>query len=303
MKYQSPLPPLDDMGLFVAVVRAGGFTAAARTLGLRKAFVSKRLRALEERLGVSLLHRTTRAVRLSEEGQVYFAHAERAVDAAREGEAVLSATRAAPSGVLRVTTTSALAEVLLEPVVLAYLEKHPRVRVELDDSARSLDLIREGWDVAVRAGALPDSSLRATKLGTARGGFWASPDYLEARGVPDVPSALHRHVAVAMHGSPPEWGFEQAGRRVSVVVPTRLVTTSYALAVRAARAGVGIVRAPDFYVREDVVSGRLRAVLPEWTPRAAPVHAVTPPGVWPPKTRVFVAMLGRFLRKRSVLAA
>lgn len=283
------------MGALVAVVEAGGFSAAARRTGAKKALLSRKVRELEERLGVQLLTRTTRAIQLTEEGRDYFAHARRALQAAREAEESLSAGRGAPRGLLRVSTTAVLGELLLEPVALRYLARYPRVSLELDLSSRSVDLIREGFDVAIRAGALPDSSLRALRLGAGRSIYVASPAYLARRGAPNDPDALGAHALIGIGSGPLEWLFARAGKISRLVVQPRLLSTSYDLAVRAAVAGLGITRVPDFYVRGPLAEGRLSPVLDAWTPGESPIHVLTPPGIQPPKTRAFVQLVAQHL--------
>ncbi|HEX2574114.1 MAG TPA: LysR substrate-binding domain-containing protein [Polyangia bacterium] len=286
------LPDLEALGLFVAVVEAGGFSAAARRIGTRKTLMSRRVRQLEERLGVQLLFRTTRTLQLTDEGRAYFAHATRALTAAREAEATLESTRREPSGLLRVTTTPILAERMLEPVVVAYLERYPQVTLELDVRSQPIDLVREGFDVAVRAGPLPDSSLTARLLGHARAGYFASPEYLRRHGRPTEPSELAEHACIAIGTEAiVEWPFIQQGRLLKTIIHPRLLTTSYDLALRATVSGLGITRMPGFYVREHTAARRLVAVLDEWTPPSFPVHVLMPAGTPSPKARTFIDLV------------
>jgi LysR family transcriptional regulator, regulator for bpeEF and oprC len=270
--------------------------------GARKALISRRVQELEERLETTLLARTTRSVRLTEEGRGYFEHAQRALAAAREAEAALAAGKGRPTGTLRVTTTAVLAEMLLEPVALRYLERYANMALELDVSSRTVDLVREGFDLAIRAGALPDSSLTARRLGEARIGYFASPSYVKRRGAPGEPRELSNHATVVIGGGAVEWPFGRSATEMSVVPRARLITTSYELALRAAIAGLGITRIPGFYAREHVRQGRLCPVLEAWTPPAFPVHAVMPGGIAPPKTRTFVEMVVKFLDREPVFA-
>lgn len=306
MRDQS-LPDLEAMGLFVAVVEHGGFTAAARATGVTKALLSRRVGKLEERLRTQLLTRTTRSVRLTDEGRQYFELAAKALASAREAEATLAAGLARPVGRLRVTTTAILADMLLEPVSVRYLEKHPQVVLELDVSSRAMDLARDGFDLAIRAGRLVDSSLTARRLGEARTGYYASPGYVRRRGAPTTPSELLDHAAVVIGDGAAAWPFLSApggraapdagGLHAGVTPRPRLVTTSHDLAVRAALAGLGIVRVPEFHVRGHVTAGRLVAVLDPWTPPPIPVHALMPPGIQPAKTRAFLDLVVRELAR------
>jgi DNA-binding transcriptional LysR family regulator len=284
---------LEELQAFVSVVEANGFRAAARSTQGRKATLSKRVQDLEARLGVSLLVRTTRALRLTDEGRAYFERAALALAAARDAEAAVVATRAEPRGLLRVTVASSFAPSVLD-VVTAYLSRYAAVRVELVTSERHPDLVREGFDVAVWLGALEDSALVARRLGVSEGGYYASPQYLARRGRPRRPDELAAHDAIVVsRGDPvPEWFFVINGKSKRIPIRGPLVVTDLALASRAAAAGLGIVRAPIPIVRAYVERKELVPVLRDWTPPGVEVHAVFPRGgALVPKTRAFVDML------------
>lgn len=293
MEYQSEAA-LEELRAFVAVVNAKGFSAAARATQGRKATLSKRVQTLEARLGVSLLVRTTRSLRLTEEGGAYFAHASRALSAARDAEASVIAARSDPRGLLRVSTSASLAALVLDDVVPVYLRQHSQVRVAVEVSERRGDLLREGVDLAVWAGALQDSSLIARRLGVTTGGYYASPSYLARRGKPRSLDELARHdtIAVPKGDAAPDWAFVVAGKRKRVVLEPRLVLSDLALAVRAATAGLGIVRAPRSAVAPQLLTKQLVPVLVAQTPPGLEVFAVFPPGgALVPKTRVFIDLL------------
>jgi LysR family transcriptional regulator for bpeEF and oprC len=285
---------LEELQAFVVVVEANGFRAAARAVQGRKATLSKRVQDLESRLGVPLLVRTTRTLRLTEEGRAYFEHAARALAAARDAEAVVVSAKAEPRGVLRVTTASSIAALVVDAVVGAYLAKHANVRLDLVVSERRPDLVREGFDLAVWVGALEDSSLVARRLGVAGGGYYASPRYLARRGTPERPEDLAAHdtIVVSKGDAAPEWFFVVSGKSKRVPLRGRFVVSDLALAARAAAGDAGIVRAPLPVVQRYLDDKRLLAVLREWTPPGVEVHAVFPPGgALVPKTRAFVDML------------
>ena len=296
------LPDLDRLGAFVAVAEAGGFTAAARLLGMQKATLSRKVRELEARLGVALLRRTSRAIALTSEGDAYLAPARAACDAARTAEAAAAATRAGLRGTLRVSTTPVLAELLVEPVLAPYLAAHRDVAVELDTSPRTIDLVTERFDLALRAGTLRDSSLRARRIGAARIAYVASPAYLRRHGAPTSPTDLAAHsLLVVDGGEPPWWAF--VGRRGLVRQPIqpRLSTTSHQVVLLAVRAGVGIARVADFHVADDLAAGRLAVVLDRWTPPRGPIYALMPTGPVAPRTRAFVELVTRRLARTPAL--
>lgn len=295
---------LDDLGFFVAVVDAGGFSAAARALGARKAHVSRRVQALERSLGSRLLERTTRAVRLTEVGAAVYERAARAVALAREAREVVASQRAEPSGTLRVSATQLMADLVLKPVVLQFLRKYPLVSVELDVTSRNVDLLRERFDLALRVGVPTDSNLVGRVLGKGRAVYVGAPAFLRATAGLKKPGDLERVDAVVLSGGAPDWVFERGRTRVFVRPKIRLVTPSYTIAREAALGGIGLVRLPGYYVAADLKNGRLEQVLEDWTPREVSITAVYPSREHiAPKTRVFVDMLASHIAHRPLFDA
>lgn len=286
---------LDDLRLVVEVVATGGLTAAAARLGLRKSTVSRRLAALEERLGVRLLERNARGLRLTEAGRAYHARAARLVAEARALDRETAEARGAPQGTLRIATPALLGE-LLAPAVAELLLRHPRLAVELALAPPHVDLLAEDHDLALRTGPLADSSLVARRLGALRTGCYASPAYLARRGTPATADALrdeaHDCILLAEAGTDEVWFFG-AGATARTVRPAgRLRVPSVRAGQLAARAGLGVVRLPAALVAEDVRAGRLVAVLEAETPPGMPVHAVYPSGRHlAPKVRAFLELV------------
>lgn len=299
MAYQSPC--LDDLELFVAVVDAGGFTAASRAIGARKALLSRRVQELEERLGVRLLERTTRTIRLTEAGAAFHAQATQAVSRARDAILDVAASQREPTGTLRISATQLLAEIALEPVIVSYLDRYRSVSVDLDVSSRTVDLIGERFDVALRVGPSKESSLTGRLLGKDRTLYLASPKYIAAHGLPKAPADVAEHDAVVIAGAPLEWPFERRGRKHLVKPRVRLATASYSLARRAAVGDLGLVRLPRFYVANALRTRALRAVLEEWTPSEVQIFAMFA-GVahLPVKTRAFLDLLTTYLRAHPI---
>lgn len=302
MEYQSDLA-LEELRAFVAVVDAQGFRAAARVTRGRKATLSRRVQDLETRLGVSLLVRTTRSMRLTEEGRAYYEQASRALALARDAEAAVLSAKAEPRGMLRVTTVPSLAARIVDEVVVRYLAKYPLVRMQLHVVERRIDIVREGFDVAVWGGALDDSSLVARKLGAVAGGYFASPRYLARCPAPKSPDQLASHELVTItkgHGTT-EWAFWMGGKPKRVAIRPRLVVDDAELAARAAAAGLGIAPAPMAIAERYLEKKTLVAVLSKWTPPPVDVYAVLPPGgALVPKTRAFVDVLATcFPTRRS----
>jgi len=297
MAHQSGLA-LEQLATFVAVVDANGFSAAARLTNARKATLSRRVRQLEERLGVTLLARTTRTLRLTDEGRAYLEHARKAMSAAVDADAVVALAKRKPTGVLRVTTSAALASVLLENVVTGFLSRHPQVSVHLDTSVRRLDLIREGYDLAVRTGPLEESSLLSRRLGTMSCGYYASP---ALRRELSRPEDVAQYPTVVVHRDEAhEWPFVVKGRPRSIVVRPRVTVDSFELAIRAAVDGAGVVRSPRHFALPHLAKGRLEPVLVDWTPPPKDVYAVFQPGgALVPKTRLFIDALAMWFKKNA----
>ena len=285
-----------DLLIFARVAELGSFSRAADRLGLPKSTVSRRLAGLEHRVGERLLLRTTRRQTLTEFGLQMLEHARQVafeVDAA----AALSAHRqAVPGGRLRVSMPSDFANLLLTESLAAFVAMHPAISLELDLSPRRVDLLGEGFDLAVRVGDLPDDTLLAARrLVVFPGGLFAAPDYLAEHGEPRHPDELAHHGAVRQlqaNGEPAPWTLVQGDQRWEGVPPGRASANSPELLIRLARAGVGIVAVPDYFAQRDVRQGRLRRVLPGWCPPSHTAWAVFPGRkLMPAKTRVFIDML------------
>jgi DNA-binding transcriptional LysR family regulator len=285
---------LDDLALFAQVVEAGSFSAAARHLGLSKSAVSKRLGRLEERLGVRLLHRTTRRLSLSEAGRTLYEHAHQAVAAAQAGEEAVARLQERPRGVLTVNAPVSFGSLHLAPVISRFLAAYPEVSVDMTVDDRVLDLVESGFDVAVRIAELPESSLIARRLAPARHVVCAAPSYLERWGEPRTPADLAQHncltYAYSRHG--PEWPFDGPGGPESVRVGGNLQVNHGDGLRTAAVAGLGVALLPTFIVGDDLRAGRLRPLLPGHRTRELSIYAVYPERRHlPAKVRAFVDFL------------
>jgi DNA-binding transcriptional LysR family regulator len=276
-------------------------------LGLPKSTVSRRLSALEQRLGERLLLRTTRRQVLTEFGKQLLAHARQVADEV-EAVAALSAHRqAAPSGRLRVSMPSDFANLLLADSLAAFVALHPAITLELDLSPRRVDLVGEGFDLAIRIGDLADDALLAARqLKVLSTGLYASPGYLADHGQPAKPQDLLAHDAVRLptaDGEPAAWSLGQREQRWEGVPPGRLMANAPELLVRLARSGAGIALVPDDFALPDVRNGLLQRVLPQWRPPDVTAWAVFPGRkLMPTKTRAFIDMLRTVLGAESVSA-
>jgi DNA-binding transcriptional LysR family regulator len=267
---------LNQTLVFTRVVQTGSFTAAAKLLGLPKSSVSRRVTLLEERLGARLLQRTTRKLGLTEEGRLYFERAERLVAALAEADAAVGQLKATPQGRLRVTAPLSFG--MLGPIVAEYLEAWPEVQVEVVCTDRRVDLVDEGFDVAVRAGPLQDSTLIARPLGTIRTILVTGPALLKQRGAPKTPADLARLPCIAFGSSatPELWALESGEKKAQVQIAPRLTVNVFELMFDSACESVGIAAIPDYLCTEQLAKGRLVRVLPKWSGAELPVHAVYP---------------------------
>lgn len=285
---------LNDMAIFTKVVDTGSFTGAAKALGLPKSTVSRKITLLEESLGVRLLERTTRAVKLTEVGASYFEQCARIVSDAEEANLAVTQAQAAPRGKLRITAPTEFGALYLGPIVAAYLRQYPGVQIEVELSNRVVDLIEEGFDLAIRGGALPDSSLIARKLAAEYVCICASPSYLEEHGRPQSPEELSQHQMIFSPASPKNQLklISDSGETVTAVIKGSLLVNNLAMAREAAAAGLGLVALPETLCWEDLRSGRLQIALDGWRLSGTGIHAVYPsPRHLSTKVKTFLDLL------------
>lgn len=268
---------LNRIAVFAKVVEAGSFTAAATALGVRKSSVSRSVAALEADLGIRLLQRTTRRLSLTDAGRAYHERARDALAALEEARGAAASLGAEPRGLVRVTAPVDFADDLAA-VTGPFLRAHPGVRVDVLLTARYVDLVKEGFDLAVRAGALADSSLLARKLGDTELGLFASPAYLEAAGRPRRLSDLAAHECVLYRAGGPAATWRLAGPRgeEEVSVRGRVDTDEMAFVRAMLLAGFGVALAPLPVLAPLLEAGELERVLPRYARRSTPVHVVWP---------------------------
>ncbi|WP_236580319.1 LysR family transcriptional regulator [Rubrivivax sp. A210] len=287
---------LNDLLVFAHVAELGSFSRAAEKAGLPKSTVSRRIAALEQLLGERLLLRTTRRQTLTEFGHLLLEHARQVVAEVEAVAALRERRQAAPSGQLRVSMPADIANLLLADSLAAFVAMYPAISLELDLSARRVDLLSEGFDVALRIGELPsDNLLVARRLNLLPAGLYASPDYIAEHGLPQTPQDLLQHQALCLrgrNGEPVPWVLSRGDLRWEDVPPSRVLANSPEILVRLARAGAGIAAVPDYCAAADVQRGALRRLLPDWALPAQLASAVYPGRkLMPPKARVFVDML------------
>ena len=285
-----------DIALFLRVLDLGSISAAARSLDISVAVASQRLQKLEKRLGVRLLHRTTRRLHATAEGAVL---AERGRVLVEDLEALTSELRqsgADVSGTLRMTVSASFGRQYLSPLLPEFLERHPRVRINVDLSDTMKDLVSSGFDLAIRIGALEDSTLIARKLAPNRRVLCASPAYLAKHGAPATPADLAAHECLLLVGSQGRqdvWRFsDRKGREIVQRVQGRFESNQGVMLRDAVVAGLGIAMHSVWHVHEQLRSGQLQVLLPEFPIATTGIHAVMPQRrLVPPRVRAFVDFL------------
>jgi DNA-binding transcriptional LysR family regulator len=294
---------LDAALVLVRVVQQASFRGAARALGMPKTTVSRKVAELEAQLGAQLLQRTTRTLVLTDAGAAFVEEAERALVHLEAAEAAVTELQREPRGKLRVTATVPVGELLLAPIVADFLEAHRGVEVLVHLTDRQVDLVSDRFDVAIRAGALPDSSLVAKLVGSSTYRVVASPAYLARHGTPRRPSDLSAHACLRFTPSGAAvrttWPFGRGRRSTEVPVSGRLVSDDFVVLRRAAERGLGVARLPLLVSHEAVRAGRLVPVLESFAPPPTPLHLLHVGGRHvPPRTRAFI----EFVHPRLVQA-
>ncbi len=294
---------LQAMEVLVAVADAGSFAAAGRRLGLSPPAVTRAVAALERRLGVRLLNRTTRSLAATEAGLRFLDSARRLLAELAEAERSAAGATGTPTGHLRVTAPLAFGRAHVAPVLASFLDRQPEVTASLILLDRVANLVEEGFDVAVRIAALPDSALVARRVGEVRRLLVASPAYLARRGAPAHPGELKAHAAVALAGPGPgsgrEWRFVAAGRAGTAALSARLEVNDTLAALMAAERGEGLTVALSYLAAPLLADGRLVALLEGFTPPAVPVHLVHPHArLVAAKVRAFVDHAAPRLKRR-----
>lgn len=289
---------LQGMVVFAKVVEALSFSGAAKSLGLSKSAVSKQVSQLEERLGARLLNRTTRRLVLTEVGRVYYEHAARVLTEAEAAERAVSNLSEAPRGVLKLNVPMSFGFLHIAPALPEFLATAPELRVELALSDRYVDLMDEGFDLAVRIARDPlaDSSLVARRLAPSRMVVCASPEYLAKHGEPRHPDDLKQHCCLGYTyaAMPDEWPFEVDGKPYTVKVRGPIRANNGDALHAAALNHAGLVVSPTFICGPDLQKGTLRAVLCDYAPWQSSIYAVYPSGRHlTPKVRAFIDFLAR----------
>jgi len=282
---------LDGVAVFVGVINAGSFTAAAQALGHSTSYVSKEITRLEKRLGSRLLNRTTRTISLTDAGRAYYERCSQIVIDAENAERSINQLQDTPRGLLRINAPASFGSKYLLDVFSQFMHSYPDVKLEVELNDRLIDVVAEGYDVVIRVGEIKDSNLIARKLTSSRFVVVASPDYIKRKSYPKRAEDLKEHdcIAYSLLPMPTQWDFYKEDVRTSVTVQPRAMCNSAALEVAMVAQGIGITRLPLFTCEQEVASGDLQIILEDYDQVELDVYAVYPHRQFlTAKVRVFV---------------
>jgi DNA-binding transcriptional LysR family regulator len=286
---------LEQMRVFVELINSGSATRAADKLGLANSAVSRRLKELEARLGIQLVHRTTRTMHLTDAGRQFYARCKRILEDIQEAEVEVSENNSELSGQLSIAAPWSFGVSHLSAAVSEFMHRHPKVQVDLDLNDRRVDLISEGFDIAIRIGTLEDSSLIARRIAPVNHVVCASPDYLQRNGTPETPEQLSEHQGLCYSNlkAPEQWFyFDQKGNRHTVKVSARLRSSNGDTLRNAAIAGLGVLCEPSFIVYRAIRKGLLIPILTNYQWYEMGIYALYPQTRHlSAKTRAFIDFL------------
>ncbi|WP_299598230.1 LysR family transcriptional regulator [uncultured Tateyamaria sp.] len=294
---------IQSLEVFIAVAEAESFAEGARRVGLSAPSATRGINSLEARLGARLFTRTTRRVRLTEVGQAYLEDARHILDQMQAADDAAKGAATNPVGKLRITCSNEFGRIYVAPILTEFLDTHPGVSADVLMVDRIVNMVEEGFDLAVRIGELPSSGLAAVRVGQVRRIVCGTPGYFEANGIPQTPADLQKHQIVAASPVSPtnEWRFGQ-DMQDGVRISPRLTVSSVATAISVTKRSWGICRVLSYQVGPDLQDGTLQTVLEEFEPAPLPIHLVHVEGRRAPaKIRTFIELAKDRLRATSVL--
>jgi len=285
---------LDGIAVFVAVNKAGSFTAAADALGRSTSYISKEITRLEKRLGSRLLNRTTRTISLTDAGRSYFERCEQIVIDAENAERSINQLQDTPRGLLRVNAPTSFSQKNLMELLPAFLNAYPEIQLEVEFNDRMIDVVAEAYDVVIRVGHHKDSSLIARQISQTKSVTVASPGYIKQHGEPKLASELPQHhcIAYSLLPAPTNWEFKKGDKISHVSIKPRVLCNIAELEVSMVKQGIGITRLPLFCCEEEIKTGELVSIMQDYDPIELGIYAVYPHRQYlTPKVRVFVDFL------------
>ncbi|OYZ21011.1 MAG: hypothetical protein B7Y39_10015 [Bdellovibrio sp. 28-41-41] len=291
---------LNEVAIFIKVIQKGSFTGAALALDMPKSTVSTKISNLEKRLGISLITRSTRKIRLTPAGEAFFLRSTKAIDEINAAEIAVRSANIEPQGQFRITAPIDIGNTILPSLTAIFLKKFPKVKFDILLSDRRVDFLEDEVDLAIRAGELKDSSLIAKKVGEVVFQIYASPKYLKDKGEPTNPKELGDHTCV--HFTPLSidgWQLKSGKRSIAVALTEKIAVNNMSLAHGLALEGAGIALLPSFLCESEIKSGKLVPILRDWSSEIAPMHFVYPAQKYvPPTIKAFIEMSSLTLRNR-----
>lgn len=282
---------IDDMNLFVEVVRAKGFTRASEKLNIPTSTISVRINRFEQQLGVQLLNRTTRKIELTALGKLYFERAQNLVEEMQYLNHQIYDMAHTPSGILRVSLPVDFSYEVLTPLIAEFKQRYSDIQFEFDITPRKVDLVAENVDLAIRMGEQNDSSMISRLITTFQGGFYASPNYLAKYGTPKTLEELKQHQCLAKTPNQNEWRCYEGHKERTIRINGDFYSNSFGLNLRLAIEELGIAQLPHILAKQAVKNGQLVAILPTYKSQAFPCYAFTTTRLIPTKTQVFIEYL------------
>jgi len=267
---------LNDVRLFIKVVEANSFTAAADNLGIQKSTISRRISQLEDDLGIRLLQRTTRKLHLTDDGMQLFERCRGLINELEDTQDLLSSSQTEPQGRLRITMPTETGVYMMNEAVSSFLKEYPRIEMEVELSTRIVDLIEEGIDLAIRVGPLNDSSLIARKIASLSVGLYSSHEYLDKYGYPNSPAELKNHQCLLLQKPTSSWHFENWNNGQPMQVNGRLKANNLSFLREMVVQGLGIARMPHVFCQQLVESGEMVPVLESYQIAPIEIHALYP---------------------------
>lgn len=289
---------IEDLETFVAIIDAGSLTGAARKLGRSLQAVSRSLGALENDVGIELIHRTTRQCRPNEAGQAFYQRVKPALTDIVEARSEISDRRLEPRGVLKIGAPTLFGPDFLVPIVAEFMRSYPQIEIDLQLTDTFVDLAAEGFDLVVRIAQLPDSGLQGKRLGALRRVVFGAPSYLKERGIPKHPGELRDHCCVVrtVDRRPGQWTFRAGGRPRKFSVSGSFRCNSMEGIYSAVRCGLGLGYSPLWQIKHMIDNGDVQIVLEDYEPEPVPIHVLWQENKYPPaKVRTFVDLLAKRL--------
>ncbi|MDH2436245.1 LysR family transcriptional regulator [Pokkaliibacter sp. MBI-7] len=294
---------LNELLIFIKVVELQSFTTAGKSLGLQKSTISRKIAQLEERLGVRLLNRTTRKLSLTDVGQAHYQRCREILRELEEAELAVTRSQSEPSGILRVAMPTELGQLIMGRFMGEFIQRYPKIQIQAELSSRLVDIVGEGFDLAIRVNRMEDSSLVCRRLLNSPLRLYASAGYLESHGTPAHPTDLHSHKLMVIEKDSQlqqTWAFKHEDEEVHITARALLSANSMTCCREAMLTGLGIARLPMAYMKEQVQSGAAVPLLTEWEIEPATIWAVySSRRLMPTKLRIFLDELVTFLENNK----